>query len=657
MNKSNTGKWKEEEAKVSYEKLNSSKTYYPDTSLHTFQRNHFTETWYRDLGNLGSPANNLLFTPDYPVGPSLGYHVMDIYRLNVDSLNYYNTNRAYSAFSFQLGSKLEQTASILHTQNIKPNWNFAVSYRKFNTPGFYNSERNNHDIAGLTTNYKSLDKHYVLNMAMVFNKLQHDENGGLVDANQLADQSFDDRKTIATAYQNATYSTTRSPVTNVQREYTLLVQHSYRWGRTDTTYDADSTQFTYRLIPRFSLTHKLQLSTERHTYKDLIPDSLRYTSLFNYRFPSSGTGYYQPGGDSVFMQQNWFWIDNQVLLNGFLGREGRQMEFSAGLGNRYDQFVSRPTSNIIKDSLPKLYYTTGVDRSSILSNYLVAQLNKEALSAASWDYRAAVRFYLTGTDAGNFVADAHIGRQLGGNWGRFVAGFRQSLGAAPYSYTNYEHLYDKSIFSFGNQSVTMLYTSIESPKLRLYGGVRNYVIDNYSYINDSEKPAQYTIPFTTTQVWLRKIFVWGDVVLDNELAWQQMPDNAPVNVPDFMGRHQLSYERTMFKRRLKIATGVEVRYNTAYHPAGYDALLNKFFYQKTAYIGNNPELAIFLNFRVKRFRAFVMMDNLQQIFTTNTLLYTGTPVLNYQNAGANYLPVYASPDVMLRFGFTWVMVN
>src|SRR5262249_43126365 len=131
MNKSNTGKWKEEEAKVSWEKLNSSKVYSPDTSLHTFQRNHFTEPWFRDLGNLGSPASNLLFTPEYRVGPSLGYHVMDVYRLNADSLNYYHTNHAYSEFGFQLGSKQEQTAHLLHTQNIKPNWNFAVDYRKF----------------------------------------------------------------------------------------------------------------------------------------------------------------------------------------------------------------------------------------------------------------------------------------------------------------------------------------------------------------------------------------------------------------------------------------------------------------------------------------------------------------------------------------------
>ena len=71
------------------------------------------------MGNLGSPVNNLMFTPEDRAGPSLGYHINDVYRMNVDSLNYYSTNRPYSIFSYQLGSKLEQTASIMHSQNTE----------------------------------------------------------------------------------------------------------------------------------------------------------------------------------------------------------------------------------------------------------------------------------------------------------------------------------------------------------------------------------------------------------------------------------------------------------------------------------------------------------------------------------------------------------
>ncbi len=657
MNKTNSGKWKDEEAKITWEKLNSTRIYTPDTGIHTFQRNLFTQPWYRDMGNLGSPANNLMFTPEDRVGQSLGYHVNDVYRLNVDSLNYYNTSRPYSIFTYQLGSKLEQTAGIMHSQNIHPNWNFMVDYRKINAPGEYKIQRNNHDIAALSTNYLSLDKHYLLSAAMVYNKIQHDENGGIVNDSELSNPLYTDRKTLDVAYQNQSYSTLRSPVTNVQRDFTLLVQHSYRWGRNDTTYNSDSTSFTHKLITRFSITHKMELGTEKHTYKDLKPDSLRYSSLFNYSFPVTGAGYYAAGGDSVFTQQKWFWLDNKVMVNGFIGKEGHQSEISAGLGNRYDQFISAPVSNIIKDSLPKLYYSSGLDRSSVLSNYLVADIHKEALTPGAWQYAANAKFFFSGADAGNFILDANLGKQLKNNWGSFIAGFRQAVNSAPYSYTNYENPYTKLFYQFSNESVTTLYATINNQKFRFSAGIKNYIIGNYIYINDSEKPAQYTVPFSITQAWVRKLFKMGNFFLDNELVYQQLPQNAPVNIPAFMGRHQLSYEVAMFKKRLKIATGVELRYNTAYHAAGYDALLNKFFYQKSIYVENYPEESVFLNFRIKRFRAFVMVDNLQQLFASNTILNTGTPVLNYYGAGTATIPVYAAPDLIIRFGFNWVMVN
>lgn len=52
-----------------------------------------------------------------------------------------------------------------------------------------------------------------------------------------------------------------------------------------------------------------------------------------------------------------------------------------------------------------------------------------------------------------------------------------------------------------------------------------------------------------------------------------------------------------------------------------------------------------------------MGDNLQQLFSKNVIFYTGTPVLNYNSTGTNYLPIYAAPDALFRFGFNWVMVN
>ena len=667
MNKTNTSKWKNENVTITYEQLNSSKVYVPDTGIHTFHRIAFIQNWERDLGNLGSPINNLFFTTGNSLGPSLGYHVYDAYKYNVDSLFYYNTNRPYSIFSYQLGSKLEQIAHIMHSQNVKPNWNITFDYRKINSPGFYKIQRNNHDNVFLSTNYKSLNKHYIFYGAMVYNQEQHDENGGIVIDTQLYSAIYTDRKTIDVAFQNDQYSLTRSSVTNVLRDFTMLFQQSYVWGITDTSYNADSSQSTYKLVPKFGITHKMELSTEKHTFKDLTPDSLRYSSLFSQQFTNnSNGGYYSAGGDSVYTVQKWFWIDNKLLLNGYLGKENRQTQFSIGLGNRFDEFTSLPISILVKDSLPKHLYVTGIDAISSISNYFECTLKKEALHAGNWEYNLHTQLFLTGNYAGNLLLNGVLGKSFKNNTGSFLIGIQQQINNAPYNYTHYENAYIQNINTFNSENITSAYVMLNLPKWRLNIGAKNYIIDNYLYIDENELPKQYNIAFNLLQVWANKTFKLGNFYLDNQFVYQQKADNAPLNVPQFMGKHQLSYERAMFKNALKIATGIEIRYNTAYSPAGYDVLLNQFYYQKSSTTYNNPEAALFLNFRRKRFRAFIMADQLQQAIGNlignsstfgNTLLFVGTPVINFNNSGINNIPVYATPDFNIKFGFNWIMIN
>jgi len=625
MNKTNTGKWKNLEARITYKKLNSERVYTPDTPLHLFHRRPFSQPWYQDLGNLGSPTQNLLFTAEDRLGPTLGYHVFDAYRFQPDSLNFYNTTRPYSSFTYQLGSKLEQMAEILHTQNIKPNWNFAFDYRKINSPGYYKIQRSNHDNLFLSTNYKSLNKRYELYSGLIYNKEQWDENGGIVADSQLLDLNYADRKTLDVQFQKPNYSITRSSVTNLQRDFTAVLQHSYTWGRVDTFYNSDSSQYSYQLTPRFRITHKMEFSTEKHEFKDLVPDSLRYLGFFNHGF-TNGT-YYTPGQDSVFSQQKWLWMDNRVLINGFVGKAENQLAFSAGAGNRLDQFTTA--------------YSIGSTQNKITSNYIIGEIKKEALHAAEWFYQANAQFFLTGDDAGNFLLHVSLGKELKNNWGDFLAGFQQSLNTAPYSYTLFQTQYDTIAKSFDKESVTQVYASINSPKLRFSIGARNYLIGNYIYINQQQRPDQYKNPFSLSQLWLRKIFKFGKFYIDNELAYQQLAGDAPVNVPTLLGRHQLSIEASLFKSALRIAAGIELRYHTAYYASGYSPFLNRFFYQNSYYVSNKPEGSVFFNFRIKRFRAYIMGDQLQELFYRNNINYPG----------------YPAQDAMIRFGFTWIMIN
>ena len=617
-NKTNTNTWKDESARISYKRLYTQKIFHPDTSLHTFHRRTFAHSWLRSLGNHGAPVVNLLFTPEYRLGPTLGYHAFDVYRFNPDSLKFYNTTRPYSSFSYQLGSKAEQTAELLHTQNVQPNWNFAVQYRKITSPGYYKVQRTNHDLGNLTTNYESRDQHYQLYGAFVYNKLQNDENGGIVSDSFLTEESFDDRRTIPVRFQEDAFSTRRSAVTTLQRDFSFLLLHSYTLGRTDTLYSEDSTQYTFKLIPRFRVTHRFQATSEKYQYKDLFPTRDRYLSLFEKDFSNE---------DSVFTQQKWFYVDNALMLNGFLGTAEKQLLFSAGIGNRFDRFRTE--------------YGEGNESDEIISNYLTGELKKEALEPNQWSYIANAKFFFTGNAAGNFLLNAFIGKQISERIGAVQIGFEQRLNNAPYNYTVYRNQFHRADKTYNKESVTQLYATVRNEPLKLAAGIRNYVIANYIYLNQKQQFDQFADPFNLTQIWAQKMFRLGIWVLDNEVVYQQKAGAAPVNVPAVMGRHQLSIETYLFGNALKVATGFDVRWHTRYEPAGYAPFFNRFYYQQGYSVSNAPEVALFFNFKIKNFRAYIMGDQLQQFFTRNTITAPG----------------YSLQDAMLRFGFNWVMIN
>ncbi len=619
LNKTNTAEWESENARVFYKYRQSDKLYTPDTTIHTFHRRPFSQPWYRDLGNTGTPTQNLLFTPENRVGPTLGYHVFDVYRFDVDSLKYYNTNRPYSFFRFGLGSKLEQMAEIMHTQNIRPNWNVSFHYRKINSPGYYQVQRANHDLGNLTTYYQSKNLRYELYGGLVYNKAQQDENGGITNDSLLTDPNFSDRRTIPVNFAAITTGTSvpRSSVLNMSRDFSVFLQHGYTFGQTDTVYNEDSTRFSLQLTPRFGLTHRFNLTSAKHRYKDLDPDSLRYSAFFNRTFAET---------DTVFSQQHWLKVDNAVMLNGFLGKRQSQTQFSAGVGNRVDRFRNK----FVVDS----------NTFTITSNYLVGELKKEALKEGAWSYNANALFYVTGDAAGSSVLGASLGKEIK-KLGSIVIGAKQEINVAPYAYTTYYNQYDTITATFNKESVTRLYGVVESPRLGLYGGVTSYLVSNYIYLNAQQLPDQYATTFNISQIWARKVFRWRSLVLDNELAYQQYTTGAPINVPQILGRHQLSIERQVFGTALRMATGVEVRYHSAYAGAGYSPFFNRFYYQNTYNISNGPEGSVFFNFRIKNFRCYIMGDQVQQLFGDNTMIAPG----------------YAAQNFMIRFGFVWVLVN
>ena len=128
---------------------------------------------------------------------------------------------------------------------------------------------------------------------------------------------------------------------------------------------------------------------------------------------------------------------------------------------------------------------------------------------------------------------------------------------------------------------------------------------------------------------------------------QQKAGGAQVNVPLLYTRNRLAYERKVF-RNLNLSMGLELRYHTPYKADNYSPVLGQFFYQDTMTISNRPDIHAFMHMRIRTFKAFVRVENV------NTISTNGGFGFNKNSLAA---PYYPTPGLFFRFGIYWAFVN
>jgi hypothetical protein len=175
-----------------------------------------------------------------------------------------------------------------------------------------------------------------------------------------------------------------------------------------------------------------------------------------------------------------------------------------------------------------------------------------------------------------------------------------------------------------------------------------FLVSNYTYFNNFNRYTQESSLFNFLRLGLNKEFrlrrswVWYlDVFV------QITTGNAPVNLPLVWTRNRFAYEGKLF-RNLNLSTGFDIRYHTPYKADNYSPVLGQFFLQNQETIAIRPDIAAYVNFRIRNFTAFTRVENL------NTLTFKYGFGFKYANLAA---PLYPTQDLYFRMGVWWKFVN
>ncbi|HMH24755.1 MAG TPA: putative porin [Puia sp.] len=631
---------------INFRYLDSSRLQRLDSSIRDFSKKVPQPPTYINLGNIGTPSRDLVFTPRMRSGWDPGWHAWDLYVFSVDDVKFYNTTKPYSEMGYLLGSKTENLISILHTQNIGPNLNFAFDYRLINSPGTFQNQNSNHNNYRFSVWQRSKNKRYQAFFALVASKLQTSENGGIRDSRDLNSIAYTDRATLPVRLGNNLVQSIGNPFSsNVSTgtRYTtgtFLLRQQYDLGQKDSVVTDSSVIPLF--YPRLRMEHTISYTTYHYRFLDRTfpPD---YTLDSTYYANNYHLDYISPL-DTFFREVRWRDVTNDFSLYQFPDSKNPQQFFKAGasfqiLTGVYD------TSLLTNGSLTNVTHKMNDHNLFLHGEYRNRTRNLK------WDIEAFGKIYLSGLNTGDYNASISLKRLLSRKIGFLELGFQNTNRSPSTSFDPNNSLYYDTAKSFSKENITNIFATIERPQshLRLKGSY--YLISNYAYVSNYFREQQQSTLFNLLQVSLQKEFIlhgpwkWRTLVV-----MQQVAGFSPVHVPLIVTHNQIGYDGNLGFKSLNISFGLELRYFTEYKADGYSPLTGQFYTQGDTTVRQHlPDITGYLNFRIKTFTAYIRTENL------NTMQFGGTGFgFNNNNFVA---PSYPSPGLLIRIGIFWGFIN
>jgi archaellum component FlaG (FlaF/FlaG flagellin family) len=597
-----------------------------DTTINNFYNYFPLPSSYNHLGNFGTAARNLIFSTTNTTGFSSGFNSFDIYNYSLQNTKLYNTTRAFTELAYMLGSGAEQMINVLHTQNKKDNVNFSLEYRFINSPGDYQSQNANHNNLRFTYQYQSPNKRYKAVVVLMSNKNQSSENGGLQNPKRL------DSLTIGNPYEFTTrmgpgdlarrslFSTVIN-TGNIQTNSNIVLRHSYDFGQKDSIV-TDSA--VYKLFyPRLRIQHEIQVQSQTASFIDPYADSANYRKFFGYVLNKSK--------DNLRFKDAFSNIQNEFSLISYPDKKN---------SNQYAK------TSITLQNFKGTFSDTATTKNTSFYNVIVGGEYRNKTKNGVWDIDAVAQLYLSGFNSGDYLAKISLEKQLGKKGGNLQIGFQNINKSVSFIYNNLSSFRITNRGNTSKENSTRIWAQYINQKLGVQLAANYYLVSNFMYADSFFKLKQDASLINVLHLSGEKMFkLKKNINAYANLDIQQSTANAPINIPLALARLRIAFEGNFYKN-LFLSTGVEVRYTTNFKAAGYSPFINQFLYNDTYTISNRPDVHLFFNFKIKRFKAFVRVENL------NTLI-PPTGFKSYNFVADNY----PSQTLWLRLGIWWKFIN
>lgn len=511
----------------------------------------------------------------------------DAYRLTPDNIQFYNTRAPYTRFIYNgtlfTSQTFDQTdIEVLHTQNITPEWNMGLMYRRYGARGLLQNEATDTRTFTLFTSYSG--KRYAAHAGYIFNRSENKHNGGVSNDGDVRDTLMDARVIPVNLQQAAEKAASN----------TFFLTHSYGIPLNFFRKDADSLRAGEGTMVYFG--NSMEYTTAYRNYTDAIAltDSTGrdyYRNVFNIDSTMSRDTMHTSLFDArIFTSLQPFAPDFIIS------------KIEGGIGYRYlsnyffkpDDYL-RPINNATQNNVYVYANALGVFR-----RYL------------SWS--AFVRYDVTGFNKNDlfFKADASLsifplpkGIHLRGS-------FSIDLHTPDYFLQHYysNHLMWNNAF---NQTIeNKIQVSLDVPDWKTSLSFGHALLSSPVVFDTLATPVQYNEAVSIFSATLKNSFQFWLFHLDTRLLFQYSSHQHIVPLPLVSANAAFYSEFELVKKVLLMQLGVDAYYNTKYYAYGYNPAAGAFHLQDKREIGNFPYIDVFVNMKWKRATIFIKYLNLGQ---------------------------------------------
>jgi hypothetical protein len=578
---------------------------------------NYDPTWLRNLGSIGLPAVPVVFNPGIEPGFQWGFQQWDVWRYTKGNVRYYNTQNPYTDLNYLQGGGDLQSLQGVHTQNIRPNWNFAVTFHKMDSKGFYTNQRTVHNQVAVTSHYQSLSQRYQVLGSFIYNGFQSQENGGISDL-----QYFD---TVGPAAQR------RAPVwlntaSQRWREVDFNLSQYFFFG-TDSTFTLNDSSPAKKFIqPRYFISHTFNVHRTAYIYGSGADEALYFDTAY---FTESGTH------DSLWQRR----ISNEVSVgmggksyrDNSLLSSGMVFPWKARVFGRYEyeQFRQPWQDTIVGNAIAGAEFKSSKPlNTSLKGEYYFAGYNQ-----GDYHIAAQTAFY----PLGKAILKQHFTLYSSLTLQKFRPGYIWEK-----AYTNHfrwdnewqkSHLVDFSagVYMYRQPKTDGWHFSLGL--ISLANGI--YLGSDLSTKQTSVNHHYFYISGHADQkLWIFNILA--------DVRYQKMLSGNVFRVPSFLGKASVFVEGYLFHKAMLGRAGLSLGYNSAWQPPGYIPEISAFAIQDTFRSGNYPVVDFWVAAKVKSFQFFAKLEHLNQAL-----------------AGDSYfiVPYYPLEPMTWRIGIKWTFYN